>query len=89
LLHDLRTTKADYGELKRFGPMQLNADNFAGALVDMSSSKSGNWRDELIKSLRNRGIPVEEFSKADYPRLPNNMSRDIFHYADLMQQAGQ
>ena len=64
---------SSYGELKAFGPVQLNSNSFSGALVAPGAESLG-----LIKALRNRGIPLEQ---ADFTKLD-----EMFDKANWLQQ---
>ena len=82
LLKQLRSTRSEYGELKRFGPMQLNPENFAGALVDLSP---GHWSTtRFIEQLRARNVPVETFSSNG-----GVDPKELFILADALQQAAK
>jgi len=59
LVDRLRRTNSEYGELKKFGPMAINPENFAGVILptDRYSSR-GHLVESLRKSAEARGLPV-------------------------------
>lgn len=57
LVKALKTTHSSYGELKAYGPVGLNKENFAGIILPHGKThKDYKLTDELRKSARDRGL---------------------------------
>ena len=57
----LRNTTSQYGELKHWGPLGLNKDNFAGIVIP-------SWMespDAAVKAAKRRGLPSHVYDQVE------------------------
>jgi len=82
-LNELRKTASEYGELKQYGPVQINPSNFAGATVrtEQMFSNASETAKAVVKGLRARGIPVVEHGFAS-----EHNPQALFDIASEMQR---
>lgn len=91
-----RKTPSEYAELKVHGPTPVNAENWAGAVVDPMLGGMDNSTEQVLSALINSGVPVATRYNAgyklpfDHPLHPANqgvtLNSPSFEIADIMQQ---
>jgi len=82
-LSDLRKTMSEYGELKAFGPVGVNAENFAGLILPPDYDRTQHGKD-MVNALRagaeKRGIQTYTPPSLIHPQTGGPMSIDDAEY---------
>lgn len=94
LLRDLRVTKSQYGELKGYGPLQINKNNIAGVIDTGSPPRNAeSWYSLLSEQLRmqaeKRGIPYEKMPTPDNHIVVRSLDALEKHEKKVLEVARQ
>jgi hypothetical protein len=75
LMMKIKTNPSDYGEIKRFGPMGINGDNFVGAIL-AKPQPFNVLNPNLISGFASRNIPYFDLAGRDKEEIANKI-RDL------------
>jgi len=76
LLMKIKTNPSDYGEIKRFGAMGINGDNFVGAILAEPQPLNIALNPNLISGFASRGIPYFDLAGRHKEEIANKI-RDL------------
>lgn len=76
LLYKIKTNPSDYGEIKRFGPMGINGDNFVGAILARPQPNTVTLDPRIVSGFGSRNIPYFDLSSSPKEAIANKI-RDL------------